>query len=115
MNRTISLLDIDRLYKVHLGIYDGRRCGRTTLFATNLIGLSWLDDYRFTTIHVLFHWIRNAVHVFQVLEETCKMMRVNYSLEGKNVMRINNTLFVFLHDEPINRIGREYTVFGEND
>lgn len=115
MNRTISLLNIDRLHKVHLGIYDGRRCGKTTLFATYLIGLSWLNDYQFTTLHVLFHWVRSAEHTFQVLKETCQMMGVNYNIERRSVIRINNTLFVFCRDEPMNRIGREYTVFGEND
>lgn len=44
-------LDIDRLHKVHLGICGGRKCGKTVLFATHLIGLSWLNDYQFTTIH----------------------------------------------------------------
>lgn len=115
MNRTISLLDIDRLHKVHLGIYDKRRCGKTTLFATYLIGLSWLNDYQFTTLHVLFHWVRSADHTFRVLIETCQMMGISYNIERRHNMRINNTLFVFCHDEPMNRIGRENTVFGEED
>lgn len=115
MNRIISLFNIDRLHKVHLGIYDGRRCGKTVLFATYLIGLSWLDDYQFATLHVLFHWMRRAEHTFRVLEETCQMMGVNYNIERRHAIRINNTLFVFCHDEARNRIDRDYTIFGEGD
>lgn len=111
----LAQLDIDRLHKVYLGICDGRRCGKTTLFATHLIGLSWLNDYQFTTLHVLFHWVRSADHTFRVLEETCLMMGVNYNIERRYVMRVNNTLFVFCHDEPMNRIGRDNTVFGEDN
>ena len=116
MKKVNDKLDINRLHRVHMGIDVGRGCGNTTLFATSLIALSQLDEYRFATLHVLFISARGMELTLYILGKTCQMMGVHYRIARKHTVQINDALFEFCIDNPPTRI-RHYktTIFGEED
>lgn len=104
-------IDIARLHKVYFGKLSDIGCGRTTLFATYLIGISELQDYKYKAIYILFRWMQDQGNAFMVCVETCKKAKVPYRILGKHVILINKTAFTFCRDCIDNRNGRYNTIF----
>ena len=104
-------IDIDRLHKVYFGQLSDLGCGRTTLFATYIIGISELPDYNDRAFYVLFRWMQDQENAFMVCVETCKKANVHYRILGRHVILINKTAFSFLRDRTNNRNGRYNTIF----
>ena len=102
------MIDIDRLHKVHLGEYQGRGCGKSTLFASYLIGISQLDEYMFKSFNVLFHSNKEAGYTIRTVKDACEMMNVKYEIKNRYNIRINSTSFVFCKKEITNMIGFYY-------
>lgn len=104
-------IDIDRLHKVYFGQLSDIGCGRTTLFATYLIGISELPDYNYKSFCILCRFASDEGNAFMVCVETCKKANVHYRILGRHVILINKTAFSFLRDCADNRNDRYNTIF----
>lgn len=100
----MNKIDIDRLHKVHLGELSGRRIGRTTWFASNLIGTSQLPNFKNKNIIVACTSMQRASHIVDVVCETCEMMEVEYKRLKRFELQINETRFHFEHEDEIRRV-----------
>ena len=112
---TDKVIDINRLHKVYFRQLSDHGCGRTTLFASYLIGISELSDYNYKKLYVLCCWMRDQENVFMVCVETCKKSKTPYRTLGKHVLIINKTKFVFCRDCIDNRNGRYNTIIYDQD
>lgn len=95
-------LDINRLHDVYFGIRTGRFSGRTTLWATYLVGISQTQEYDDKTIQIwVQYWNTVSLNYFPCIEEVANAMEVPFIQTSDRSFSINNTNFVFcnLHDE----------------
>ena len=97
-------LDINRLHNVYFGIRNGRYAGRTTLWATYLVGISQMQEYSDQTMQIwVQYWNTVALHYLPCIEEVANAMQVPFIQTSDRSFTLGNTNFVFcnLHDKEV--------------
>lgn len=59
--------------------------------------------------------MRRAEAFILILSETCKMMNVDFKIENRTTVVVNNTIFIFCRNEMADRVGRYNTIIFPNE
>lgn len=89
-------LDINRLHDVYFGIRTGRLSGRTTLWATYLVGISQMQEYSEKTIQIwVQYWNTVKLNYLPCIEEVANAMEVPFTQTSDIGFTLGCTKFVF--------------------
>lgn len=115
-------LDLERLHNVALENVNGSRCGKTTLFIYDMIGIAQTNAFSFSkekrVIYIPFSRdIRSILSVIDRIEEICTSEKTPFAKIDNGTITILDTVFSFVrnYDEDFVRIGCEKYVWWNND